>query len=91
MPGSACELRLRPAAVAFALGKTVELQHDADVVGQQRDLDSAAQPAQAQCDYRLAQLRRGGDVAPRRIKGNVHPSPNLCGLYPWYKKGRFSN
>ena len=34
MLGSARQLRLRPAAVAFALGETIELQHDADVVGQ---------------------------------------------------------
>ena len=59
MPG----LRLRSAAVAFALGETVELQHDLDLVGQHRDLDPAAQAAQAQCDYRLAQLGRAGDVA----------------------------
>jgi hypothetical protein len=32
MLGSARQLRLRPAAVALALGETVELQHD--VVGQ---------------------------------------------------------
>jgi hypothetical protein len=32
MPGSARQLRLRPAAVAFALGETVELQDD--VAGQ---------------------------------------------------------
>jgi hypothetical protein len=44
--------------VAFALGETIELQHDADVIRQQRDLDPAAQTAQAQCDYRLAQLGR---------------------------------
>ena len=34
MLGSARQLRLRPAAVAFALGEAVELQDDADVVGQ---------------------------------------------------------
>jgi hypothetical protein len=37
--------------VAFALGETIELLHDADVAGQQRDLDPATQTAQAQCDY----------------------------------------
>ena len=63
MLGSARQLRLRPAAVAFALGETIELQDDADVVGQQRDLDPPAQAGQAQCDDRLAQLGRGGDVA----------------------------
>ena len=34
MLGSARQLRLRPAAMAFALGETIELQDDADVVGQ---------------------------------------------------------
>ena len=48
MPGSARRLRLRLAAVAFALGEAIELQHDVDVVGQQRDLDPAAQAAQAE-------------------------------------------
>ena len=37
MLGSARQLRLRPAAVAFALGEAVELQHDAHVVGQHQD------------------------------------------------------
>ena len=53
MPDSARrQLRLRPAAVALALGETIELQHDAHVVGQHSDLDAAAQAAQAQCDHR---------------------------------------
>jgi hypothetical protein len=30
-PAQRGQLRLRPAAVALALGKTIELQHDADV------------------------------------------------------------
>ena len=34
MPGSARQLRLRPATVALALGEAVEVQHDANVVGQ---------------------------------------------------------
>ena len=52
MACSACCLRLRPAAMAFTLGEAIELQHDVDVIGQQRDLDPAAQAAQAQCDHR---------------------------------------
>ena len=44
----ACRLCLCPAAVALALGEAVELQHDGDVVRQQRDLDPAAQAAQRQ-------------------------------------------
>ena len=75
MPSSARQLRLRPTAVAFALGETVKLQDDADVVGQQRDLDAAAQAAQAQWDYRLSQLGRGGDVALRRIEGDADFKP----------------
>jgi hypothetical protein len=75
MPGSAGQLRLRPAAVAFALGVTVELQDHVDVVGQQQRLDALAQAGQAQCDYRLAQLRRGADVALRRIEGDVYLKP----------------
>ena len=74
MPGSARrQLRLRPEAVALALGKTIELQHDADVVGQHSHLDAAAQAAQAQCDYRLVQLGRAGDVAALGVErdGNV--------------------
>jgi len=44
--GSARQLRLRPPAVTFALGEAIELQDDDDVVGEQRDLDLAAQSAQ---------------------------------------------
>jgi hypothetical protein len=58
------ELRLLAAAVALAPSGAVEVQHDVEIVGQQQRLDAPAQAAQAQCDYRLAQLRRGGDVAP---------------------------
>ena len=55
MLGSARQLRLRLAAVAFALGETIELQHDAHVVGQQRDLDPAAQAAERERDHRRPQ------------------------------------
>ena len=75
MLGSARQLRLRPAAVTFALGEAIELQDDAPVVGQQRDLDALAQAGQAQCDYRLAQLRRGGDVAAFRVVGHADLKP----------------
>jgi hypothetical protein len=34
--------------VPFPLGEAVEVQHDANVVGQYRDLDLAAQAAQAE-------------------------------------------
>ena len=51
--------------MTFPLGETIELQHDANVIGQHRDLDLAAQAAQAECDYRLAQFRCAADVAGR--------------------------
>jgi hypothetical protein len=51
--------------VPFALGETVELKDDADVVWHQQRLDLAAQAAQAQCDYRLAQLGRSQPMAER--------------------------
>ena len=47
----------------FALGKTVELQHDLDLVGQQQRLDLAAQAAQAECHHRRPQLRRAALAA----------------------------
>src|SRR6478735_9680756 len=63
MPGSAHRLRLRLAAVAFALGETIELQHDANVIRQHRDLDLAAQAAQAERHHSLPQFRCAADVA----------------------------
>jgi hypothetical protein len=61
--------------VALALGETIELQNDADVVGQQQRLDPPAQTAQAQCGYRLAQLRRAGDVAVPRVERDADFKP----------------
>ena len=55
MLGSARQLRLRPAAVAFALGETIELQHDLDLGGQQQRLDLAAQAAERERDHRRPQ------------------------------------
>jgi hypothetical protein len=90
MLGSARQLRL--AAVAFALGSAVELQDDADVVGQHHDLDPAAKAAQAQCDYRLAQFGRGGDYPCRsstvtlisnRSSGIGYPRASCLGPKPW--------
>ena len=63
MPGSA---RLRPAAVAFALGEAIELKDNAQFVGQHSDLDPAAQTAQAERHHRRPQLGRTGDVAIRQ-------------------------
>jgi hypothetical protein len=75
MLGSARQLRLRLAAVAFALGETIELQRDEGLVGQQQCLDALAQTAQAQCDYRLAQLGRAGDVATLRVERDADFKP----------------
>src|SRR5262245_56618410 len=65
--GSARQLRLRPAAMPLTLGKTIELQHHVHAVEHQRCFDPATQHAQAQCDDRLAQLGRAGDVAVPRV------------------------
>ena len=75
MPGSARQLRLRPAAVALPLGEAVELQHDAHVVGQHHDLDPPAQAAEAQCHHRLAQLGRAGDISAARVLGHADLKP----------------
>jgi hypothetical protein len=83
MPDSARrQLRLRPAAVAFALGETIQLQHDAHVVGQHSDLDAAAQTAQAQCDLRCLQPWRAGDVAALRVERSRSPpiAPHALGI-----------
>ena len=37
-----------PPPVPFPLGETIELQHDANVIRQHRDLDLAAQAAEAE-------------------------------------------
>jgi hypothetical protein len=66
MLGSARQLRLRPAAVAFALGETVKLQHHIDIIGQQQRLDLAAQTAQAERHDGRPQLGCAGDVALHR-------------------------
>jgi putative ABC transport system substrate-binding protein len=57
-------------------GEAVELQHHIDIIGQHRDLDPAAQTAQTQCDYRLAQPGHGGDVAAF-VKRHAHLQPLL--------------
>ena len=43
--------------MTFPLGETIELHYDANVIRQHRDLDLAAQTAQAQCDYYFQSLR----------------------------------
>ena len=47
----------------FPLGETIELQHDANVIRQHRDLDLAAQAAQAERHHSLPQFRCAADVA----------------------------
>ena len=51
--------------MTFPLGETIELQHDANVIRQHRDLDLAAQAAQAERHHRLPQFGRAADVAGR--------------------------
>ena len=73
---------LRLAAVPLALGETIELQDDADIVGQQRDLDPAAQTAQAQrllaraARARWRCSRAARRLPPARIDG-VAVSPSI--------------
>ena len=43
--------------MTFPLGETIELQHDANVIRQHRDLDLAAQAPQAERHHSLPQLR----------------------------------
>jgi hypothetical protein len=73
MLGSARQLRLRLAA--FALGETVKLQHDDGLVRHHQRLDLAPQTAQAQCDYRLAQLGRAGGVSAACVAGHADFKP----------------
>src|SRR6476620_7755321 len=49
--------------MTFPLGETIELQHDANVIRQHRDLDLAAQAAQAERHHSLPQFRCAADVA----------------------------
>ena len=50
-------LTTSPPPIPLPAGAHVELQHDVDVVGQQRDLDSAPQAAQAEREHGLPQLQ----------------------------------
>jgi hypothetical protein len=59
-----------PPLVALAPGTHVKLQHDADVVRQQRDLDAAAQAGQGQCVHGRHFGTAGGAVADRRVIGD---------------------
>ena len=55
--------------MTFALGETIELQHDADGIRQHRDLDLAAQSAQAQRDHRCVEPWHTADVSAARVVG----------------------
>jgi Resolvase, N terminal domain len=66
---------------ALGLGETIELQDDADVVGQQRDLDPAPQPAQRERHHGLPQLRRLGDVAAPLVEGHSDLKPLITHWY----------
>jgi hypothetical protein len=52
--------------MTFPLGETIELQHDANVIRQHRDLDLAAQAAQAERHHSLPQFRCAADVGVRQ-------------------------
>ena len=71
MLGSACRLRLRPATVALALGEAIELQHDVDVIGQQRDFDPTAQAAQAERRHRRTMSALGGSGRAAPFHANI--------------------
>jgi hypothetical protein len=79
MLGSARQRRLRPAAVAFALGEAIKLQHHIDIIGQQQRLDLAAQTAQAERHDGRPQLGCSGDVAPSPlVEGDAVLQPLLA-------------
>ena len=61
--------------MALAFGETVKLQNHVEVIRQLRDLDALAQAGQAQCDYRLTQLGRAGDVATLRVERHADFKP----------------
>lgn len=60
--------------MTFPLGETIELQHDANVIRQHRDLDLAAQAAQAERHHSLPQFRCAADVAAF-VKCHVYLKP----------------
>ncbi|TMJ95308.1 MAG: hypothetical protein E6G77_20740 [Alphaproteobacteria bacterium] len=47
----------------------------------QRDLDLAAQPAQAEREHGLPQLRRRADVAAPLVEGDAHLQPLVTHWY----------
>ena len=53
--------------MTFPLGETIELQHDANVIRQHRDLDLAAQAAQAERHHSLPLVRHwvSSRIVPR--------------------------
>jgi hypothetical protein len=61
--------------MTFPLGETIELQHDADVIRQHRDLDLTAQSAQAERHDGRPQLGRAADVAVPLVEGDAHLQP----------------
>ena len=86
----ACQLHT--AAVAFALSRAIEQQ--GDVVGLERDLDLAAQSAQAKCHDWPTQLRRAGHVAVPHVETDRYVDPVAAHQF-WLQArlrfGRFLN
>ena len=83
LPGSACPPSWRwqcLAAVALALGKGVELEHDHGMVGQQRALDAPAQAAQRQSHHRRPQLFADSVVAPPWVERDADLKPLVTHL-----------
>src|SRR4029077_12337281 len=67
--------------MTFPLGETIELQHDANVIRQHRDLDLAAQAAQAERHHSLPQFRCAADVAAF-VKRDADFKPLVRHWYP---------
>jgi hypothetical protein len=63
--------------VPFALGEAVELQHNVNVIGHHRDLDLAAQAAQAERHHRRPQLGGVADVAVPLVERDARLLPLL--------------
>jgi hypothetical protein len=68
--------------VQFALGETIELQHDANVIGQQQRLDLAPQAAERERDHRRPLV--AADVATLRVERDADFKPLVRHLtMPW--------
>jgi hypothetical protein len=66
-----------PPAIALQARGAIELQHDDDLVGQQRRLDLAPQPAKRERRDGHSQLGMGADVAAPLVKGHRDVEPSV--------------